>query len=399
MSRSPSHWQTRLSRRVRTTLERVLRRNGDDEDIQLLGLRLPRLRRPRPGTASGIEHHEISKLQSTGEPVKITCIDYSPQQVNAREIDDIEDFILHHRPEWATVRWINIDGLTDMNVIRALAEKYQLHPLAVEDLLHVPQRPKIDPFTSDQVTARLFIIVRMVQLVNSKLQNEQVSMFLGHKTVLTFQEIPGGDVWNPIRLRINQRGSRLRINDASFLVYALIDAIVDHCFPILEFYGDQLHEIEEAILDKPDENTVKQLHQFNREMMLLRRQMWPMRDVILQLQRETHECMGETTRTYMRDVYDHIVQIIDIIETYREIAASMADTYQTGMGNRLNEVVKVLTVLTAIFTPPTFLASVYGMNFEHLPELQWKYSYYVFWGITLSTSAAMMVWFRKKGWI
>jgi magnesium transporter len=388
----------RARRRVSVWLAQTLRRTRRAADFQILGIGLPEVRKHKPGTAPGIEPHELSKLPSTGEPVVITCIDYAPTQVQTQKIDDVEDFILHHRPDWATVRWINVDGLTDMGVIRAIAEKYQLHPLAIEDTLHVPQRPKLDAYSGEGQAARLFVIARMVQLKDGKLENEQVSMFVGHKTLITFQETPG-DVWDPIRQRINTRGSRLRVNDASFLVYALLDAIVDHCFPILEEYGDQLHEIEEAVLDNPDERTVVRIHQFNRELMLLRRQMWPMRDVVTQLQRENHECMGDNARTYLRDVSDHLVQIIDLIETYREIAASMGDTYATGMGNRLNEVVKVLTILTAIFTPPTFLASVYGMNFQHLPELEWKYSYYAFWIISIIMGASMILWFRWRKWI
>jgi magnesium transporter len=385
--RQLSHWFTQTLRHTRRAA-----------DFRVLGIGLPEVRREKPGNAPGIEHEEISKLPSTGEPVIITCIDYAPTQVQTQKVTDIEGFIAQHRPEWATVRWINVDGLTDMRVIGALAEKYQLHPLAIEDVLHVPQRPKLDAYSGEGQAARLFIIARMVQLKEGKLENEQVSMFVGHKTVITFQETPG-DVWDPIRQRINTKGSRLRVNDASFLVYALLDAIVDQCFPILEEYGDQLHEIEEAVLDNPDERTVVRIHQFSRELMLLRRQMWPMRDVVTQLQRENHECMGDNARTYLRDVSDHLVQIIDLIETYREIAASMGDTYATGMGNRLNEVVKVLTILTAIFTPPTFLASVYGMNFDHVPELHWKYSYYAFWILSILMGAAMMLWFRLRKWI
>lgn len=358
----------------------------------------------KPGSAPGIETHELASLASaqppsTAGPVHLTCIDYSPDRVQVQDIDDIEDFIIHHRPQWATVRWINVDGLSDLNLIRGLAEKYRLHPLAIEDVLHVTQRPKVDPYPDEgDFQARMFLLIRMIQLREGRLHSEQISMFLGHSTLITFQETRG-DVWDPIRHRLNVKGSRLRTNDASFLVYSLVDAAVDHCFPILEYYGDKLHELEEEVLDNPSLEAVQRMHELNRELMLLRRQVWPMRDVIQSMQRETHECMSDVTRTYLRDVYDHIVQVIDMIETYREIAASIAETYATLTGNKLNEAVKVLAVLTAIFTPPTFLASVYGMNFKLLPELQWQYGYLLFWGVSILSSVGLMWWIKRKGWL
>ncbi|NJL32053.1 MAG: magnesium/cobalt transporter CorA [Phycisphaerales bacterium] len=266
-------------------------------------------------------------------------------------------------------------------------------------MLHVTQRPKVDPYPDEgDFQARMFLLIRMIQLREGRLHSEQITMFLGHNTVITFQETHG-DVWDPIRQRLNVKGSRLRSNDASFLVYSLVDSVVDHCFPILEYYGDKLHELEEEVLDNPNMESVQRMHELNREFMLLRRQVWPMRDVIQSLQRETHECMSDITRTYLRDVYDHIVQVIDMIETYREIAASIAETYATLSGNKLNEVVKVLTVLTAIFTPPMFLASVYGMNFKVLPELNWQYGYVIFWVVSIISSVGLVWWLKRREWL
>jgi magnesium transporter len=357
-------------------------------------------RKGKPGAAPGVEYDEIKKLSSGTVPVYVSCIDYCPEQTLFQDIDDLDGFVAHHRPEWSLVRWINIDGLSDMEVIHALAAKYELHPLAIEDLLHIPQRPKVESIggSESEMRARLFIIARMLQIHGSKLENEQISIFLGHKTVLTFQE-QRGDVWDPIRQRIQSKGSRLRLNDASFLVYALLDAIVDHCFPILEYYGDVLEELEDQVLDNPQRAIIAAIHNVKRDLLLLRRAAWPMRDVISYLQREPHECMSDVTRVYMRDIYDHIIQIIDIIETYRELSNDLTETYMSSVSNRMNEIMKVLTIIGTIFIPLTFLAGVYGMNFRYFPELGWVWSYGVFWAVCVILSIVMLILFRRRGWL
>jgi len=292
-----------------------------------------------------------------------------------------------------------VDGLTDMAVVRGLTEKYHLHPLAVEDVLHITHRPKIEAYDDGgQTQARLFIIARMLELADGHLKSEQISIFLGRHTVLTFQE-SRGDVWDGIRQRIQTPGSRLRLNDASFLLHSLLDAIVDNCFPILEFYGDRLEDVEADVLQRPEPVLIQEIHTLKREMLLMRRAVWPMREVINTLQREPHQCMSDATRTYMRDVYDHTVQIIDIVETYREIATGLTETYMSAMSQRLNEVMKVLTIIGTIFIPLTFLAGVYGMNFKHLPELEMWWGYPVFWIVCLAIAGTMVVWFRRRQWL
>jgi magnesium transporter len=364
------------------------------------GLRLPRrFQKAAPGSAPGIEPRDLAAVPGKPVSVRITCVDYSPEQAQFEDVQDLPGFVGRHRPEWSAVRWINVDGLEDLGVIRALAEKYRLHPLAVEDVLHIPQRPKVQAYEEDAgFQARLFIIVRELELRESLLHTEQVSIFVGHKTVLTFQETPG-DVWNPIRQRIRTPGSALRRNDASFLAYSLIDAIVDESFPILELFGDRLEELEDRVLQQPSPDTIQEIHRIKRELLLVRRALWPMREVLHRMQREPHECFSETTRTYIRDVYDHAVQAIDIVETYREVATGLTETYMTAMSNRLNETMKVLTVIGTIFIPLTFLAGVYGMNFHHFPELDWPWAYPAFWVICFATAGAMMAWFRRRGWL
>ena len=250
--------------------------------------------RSMPGATPGIEHDEIEGLPSGAEPAHITCVDYSPTNVAFQEVTDLDDFVAHHRPEWSGVRWIHVDGLADMNAIHALANKYNLHPLAIEDMLHVTQRPKIESYGGEdtEIQARLFIVTRIPNLSEGRLDHRQVSIFLGHKTVLTFQEAPN-NAWDAIRQRLKTKGSRLRKSDASFLAYSLLDAIVDHCFPILEYFGDRAEDLEAQILENPLPGMINDIHQFKRDLLLLRWAMWPMREVVSLMQREEHECIAE----------------------------------------------------------------------------------------------------------
>ena len=364
------------------------------------GRRLPRrFKKATPGSAPGLGPQELAELPSVPGGARITCIDYSPDRVNVEEVTDLEEFIARHRPDWSVVRWINVDGLADLGVIQALAEKYHLHPLAVEDVLHVPQRPRVQAYEEDgSYQARLFVIAREMELIDGSLHTEQVSLFVGHRTVLTFQETPG-DVWDPIRQRIRAEGSHLRRADASFLAYALLDAIVDEAFPILEHFGDRLEELEELVLQRPGPDVAREIHHIKRELLLMRRAMWPMREVLQKMQREPHECFSEITRTYIRDVYDHAIQIIDIVETYREVATGLTETYMTAASNRMNEIMKVLTIMGSIFIPLTFLAGVYGMNFRHFPELDWPWAYPLFWLACVVLAGGMIAWFRRRGWL
>jgi magnesium transporter len=352
------------------------------------------------GAAPGVELDEIASLPSGPGRAWLTCIDYSPGEVLIQEIEGLPDFLSRHRPEWSCVRWINVAGLSDMGVIHALATKYEIHPLAVEDVLHIPQRPKVEPYGGEdsEWRARLFILLRMLRLEEAILRSEQVSIFLGHKTVLTFQET-GNDAWDPIRQRLTTKGSRLRNNDASFLVYSLLDVVVDHCFPILEHYGDRLEDLEALILERTRYNASGDIHQIKRDLLQMRRIAWPMRDVVSALQRETHECLSETTRIYLRDLYDHVIQIIEVIETYREVSSDLTDTYMSSVSNGMNEIMKVLTVIGTIFIPLTFLAGVYGMNFRHFPELSQAWAYPAFWGVCMLVAGAMLWFFRRRNWL
>jgi magnesium transporter len=359
-----------------------------------------KLNEKNPGAAPGLEHDEIELLPSEPGSVKVTCSDYSPTEIAIRDIDDLEDFLAHHRPDWSAVRWINVAGLSDMRLIHALATKYNLHPLAIEDVLHVSQRPKVEPYggEEDELQARLFIVAHALQLKDDRLRSEQVSIFLGHTTVLTFQETPSA-MWDSIYQRLKAKGSRLRHSEASFLVYSLLDANLDRCFPILEHFGDHAEELDILVLDQSQRSTINDIHQLKRDLLLMRRNIWPLREVVAALQREPHECVSDATRVYLRDLYDHVIQIIDIIEIYREITSDLTDSYMSSVSNRMNEIMKVLTMIGTIFIPLTFLAGVYGMNFRYLPELDQDWAYPAFWLVCLILAGIMVVWFRRRKWM
>jgi magnesium transporter len=353
-----------------------------------------------PGAEPGLEHDEITSLPSAAGKSAITCSDYAPGNVVVQEITDLEGFLGGHRPNWCTVRWISVVGLSDLRAIQALATKYDLHPLALEDLLHVSQRPKIESYGGgdSDIRARMFFVARALRIKDGSLQHEQISIFLGHSTVLSFEETPS-ELWAPIHHRLKVKGSRLRSNDASFLAYSLLDAIVDSCFPILEYYGDKAEELETRILEQAQRSTINDIHQLKRDLLLLRSVVWPLREVVSTLQRESHECLSETTHVYLRDLYDHVIQIIDIIETYREMASDLTETYMSSISNRMNEVMKVLTIIGTIFIPLTFLAGVYGMNFHYFPELNQVWAYPAFWVICILLATTMLLMFRRRNWL
>ena len=360
--------------------------------------RRPKIHSINPGAAAGIEHNELMQSPGDAAQVTITCTDFSPDRVQVEHVADLDDFLARHRPEWAVVRWLNIDGLSDMNVIRAFAVKYDLHPLVVEDVVHVGQRPKIEDYpNTGEHQARLFIIGRMLEIVDGHVRTEQISFVLGQKTLLTFQESQG-DVWDPIRQRLGAKGSRLRQNDVSFLLYSLLDALIDQCFPILEFYSEQLEDLEDQALSAPTGDTIRRIHAVKRELLMVRRCVWPLREVINCLQRETHECMSEVTRIYLRDLYDNCVQIIDLVEAYREFATSLTEIYMSALSIRMNEIMKVLTIMGTIFIPLTFLAGVYGMNMP-IPENQSSWTYPIFWLVCIATAVGMLIVFKRRRWL
>ncbi|MGB3121071.1 MAG: magnesium/cobalt transporter CorA [Verrucomicrobiales bacterium] len=363
-----------------------------------------RLERESPGSSPGISAEQLRNLPSGSGSTYVTCIDFSAAEARAIDILDIDDFLSQHRPEWSTVRWINVDGLSDSRVLHALTEKYELHPLAIEDMLRPGARPKVESYPGDgSHLPRLFIVARMMFLREEHLHCEQVSLFLGRNTLLTFQETHG-DIWDPVRNRICAEGSLLRRHDVSYLVYALLDALVDHCFPVLDHLSDRLEEVEVQVLSNPETHVIRQIHDLKHELLLLRREFRPMREVVSNLLRMEHETFTEHTRLFVRDVYDHCVQVIDLLETYREVANGLAEAYMNAMSHRMNQVMKVLTIISTIFIPLSFLAGVYGMNFPDMPEFSSKWvhpwAYPIgFWTFCLLIASTMLLFFKKNRWL
>lgn len=345
---------------------------------------------PEPGAAPGIEHYLKGDLEEIA--VSFSCIDYGPEFHQVQTFADVEDALSSDMPEKATVRWLNVDGLNPM-VVDRICKAMGIHTLSAEDVLNTSQRPKLEGFED-----HLLVVVRQIMVESDRLKNEQVSIFCFKDTIITFQE-EIGDVFNPVRRRLENPHSRFRSNQADYLLYALIDCIVDHLFPLLEGYGAALEDLEEEIAHHPRPSSQRRLFSMKRDLSLQRRAIWPIREVVDGLYRDESGLIADPLKTFLRDVQDHAMQVIDLLESYRETASGLNDLYQSSVGNKMNEIMKVLTIMASFFIPITFVAGVYGMNFEHIPELGWRYSYFVFWGFCLTVSSGLAFYFWRKGWI
>ena len=336
-------------------------------------------------------------LIHVGEPkterVKITVIDYDEANLQEKEIAKVDE--CYPFKEKPTVTWINIDGIHDVDVISKIGKNYGIHPLMLEDIVNTEQRPKIEDFED-----YLFLVVKMLSFDEKQreINIEQVSLVIGPNYVLSFQEREG-DVFDPVRDRIRRSKGRIRKKGADYLAYALLDAIVDGYFLILERIGDRIEELEENLISRPDVRMLQAIHYLKREMIFLRRSVWPLREVISGMSRKESSLIKESTEIFLRDVYDHTIQVIDTIETYRDMVSGMLDTYLSSISNRMNEVMKVLTIFAAIFIPLTFVAGIYGMNFAYMPELGWKWGYFAVLAIMATIGISMLIYFRNKKWL
>ena len=327
------------------------------------------------------------------EKVRIRYIDYDEQELREKEVAKTEEcFPFKATP---TVSWINIDGLHEVEIIEKLGKQFEFHPLVLEDVLNTEQRPKYEDFDR-----YIFIILKMLYYHEEiqAIESEQISFILGENFLITFQERVG-DVFEPIRERIRNAKGRIRKMGPDYLAYALIDAIVDSYFSILEKVGEKIELMEEDLVSDPTEKTLQQIHTMKREMILLRKSVWPLREVISGVQRSESSVIRESTEIYLRDVYDHTIQIIDTIESFRDMVSGMLDIYMSSISNKMNAVMKVLTIIATIFIPLTFVAGIYGMNFEHMPELKWKWAYAGVWVIMLTITVIMLTYFRRKKWL
>ena len=291
------------------------------------------------------------------------------------------------------VVWLNVDGLGDAEAIRKFGEIFGIHPLALEDVINVHQRPKVEPYDK-----YLFIVMHML-LPGPRPDTEQLSLFLGENFVVTFQEQPGGDCFSAIRERIRKNHGRIRSAGPDYLAYSILDAVVDNYFPALERYGEQLDSLEQEVVTRPGRQTLATIHDVKRDLLTVRRAVWPAREALNSLLRDESPFITRDTRTYLRDCYDHAVRIIDIIETDRETAFGLLETYLSSISNRMNEIMKVLTIIATIFIPLTFIVGIYGMNFTNMPELYSPWGYPGVMILMGVIAAGMLLYFRRKGWL
>lgn len=327
------------------------------------------------------------------EKSKITVFEYGIEGYQEKQLKSFDE-LFQFKTSYP-VTWINIDGLNQVEFIERTCKMFNIHPLTTEDIVNTSQRPKVDEYTD-----YLYIVLKMLKY--DKLQNdlysEQVSVVMRHQLLISFQETEG-DVFETVRDRIRKGKGKIRSVGSDYLTYALIDAIVDHYFVVVDTFSETIESLEEELLEKPSKSTIESIHALKRHVILFRRNVWPLRETIHSIIKGDFPYFHEQTKIYLKDVYDHTLHIIDSIESFRDILSGMMELYLTTVSNRLNEVMKVLTIIATIFIPLTFIAGVYGMNFKYMPELEWEWGYYVIWAVMITIAIGMLILFKRKSWI
>jgi magnesium transporter len=357
-----------------------------------MGKRVPRRRRSHkaglpPGSLIHIGEEKLEKAEVT-----LTTYD----EHNYQERVGVEVAECHpDRVIQGGVKWVNVIGLHDIGVLETLGQAYGLHVLTMEDILNTDQRPKLEAFDD-----YIFVVLKMLQPERGRelIEGEQISMVLGRDFLLTFQEREG-DVFGVVRQRLREAKGKIRKHGADYLAYALIDATVDHYFLVLEDVEGTIENLETDLFRELDSDVFRAIRLTKRDLIYLRRSVWPLREVIGGLQKEESGLMRDSTQIYLRDVYDHTIQVIDTIESLRDLLSGILELYLSSLSNRMNNIMKVLTLIATIFIPLSFIAGVYGMNFEYMPELKWRWGYPVVWGIMLGLGLLMLTYFKKKKWI
>ena len=341
------------------------------------------------GAAPGTLVHIGNEYNGKSAP---RVIDYDQNNLTDEIIADLGSLGSYRDSE--NVSWINLNGVNQPQVIEAIGQAFDLHPLVMEDILNTDQRPKVEDYEG-----YLYIVLRMLRFdpATQQIHSEQLSLIVGKRFVLSLQERPG-DVFDGVRERL-AAGRRIRFMRADYLAYSLLDAVVDHYFILLEHLGDQVEALEDELVENATPETLRQIHHFKREMLMLRKSIWPQREVLSLLSRDESPLISNETRLYLRDVYDHTIHVIDTVDTIRELLVGMLDLYLSSMNNRMNEVMKVLTIFATIFMPLTFIAGVYGMNFEVMPELQWVYGYPAVLGVMLLIGSGLVIFFKRRKWL
>ncbi len=339
-----------------------------------------------PGTLVHIGEERIAGA-------KITVMDYDEDHLQEKQIQMIEEvFPLKDKP---TATWINICGIHQVDIIEKIGTYYNIHPLNLEDIVNTGQRPKAEDFDE-----YLYIVLKMLhwEQNSQKVTAEQISLILGDNFLISFQESEG-DVLEPVRDRIRKARGRIRRSGCDYLAYTIVDAIVDHYFLILEKLGERMEDLEEELMKDPTHQTVQCIHDMKSELIFLRKQIWPMREVLTLMTKGTSSLIKDSTLIYFSDVYDHTIQVIDTIETFRDMLGGMLDIYLSIVSNKMNEVMKLLTLIATLFIPLTFIAGIYGMNFKFMPELEWRPGYFAVWGVMIVIAILMLVYFKKKKWL
>ncbi|MDD4294302.1 MAG: magnesium/cobalt transporter CorA [Candidatus Omnitrophica bacterium] len=344
-------------------------------------------------TAGHLPGELIHIGENTGKKVKVSVMDYDPDAFREKTDINIDEALSFKDNN--SITWINVDGLHELGIIEKIGNKFGLHSLTLEDIVNTGQRPKFEDFES-----YIFIVLKMVMFddKNKEITAEQVSFILGEDFVVSFQE-KEGDVFDPIRERIRKAKGRVRKMKADYLAYSLIDAVIDNYFSILEKLDDKIEIIEETLISNPEPNTLGDIYKLKRDIIFLKKSIWPLREAVNSLERTESDIISENMGVFFRDIYDHTIQAIDTVETFRDMVSGMLDIYLSSISNRMNEIMKVLTIFAAIFIPLTFIAGIYGMNFEFIPELKWKWGYFMALSIMFLLGTGMLFYFRKKKWI
>lgn len=359
------------------------------EALRFLGASHRRKRvAPPPGAPPGALAVPVHALETR---IRSTC--YDAETVDERDIAALDELSGLESPE-GRIAWIDVQGFANREALERIRQVFGIHPLALADVVHVPQRPKAEMHGD-----RLLIVSQMARLTEAgEIEIDQVSLVLGPRWVVTFQEGPR-DVFDPVRERIRNGTGKIRTTGADFLAYALLDAVIDGYFPVVEAIGGALEALEEEVMTGPGATALARIHAARRTLLHLHRVQWQQRDAIHVLERDESFPFSEPVRIYLRDTHDHAFQTVDVIDAYREMAVGLMDVYLSNSSNRLNEVMKTLTVMASVFIPLSFLAGVYGMNFEGMPELHWRWGYPAIWGVMFTTAFGLLAWFRRRGWL
>lgn len=334
----------------------------------------------------------VAKVEKV-KPSKISLINYDSTKFEEKNIDQIEDFF--HLKKIPGVTWLNIDGLKDIELIDKIGNCYEIHPLVLEDIKTINQRPKVEVFDD-----YIFIVIKMLAFNEKKFRitSEQVSIILGKNFVISFQE-KVGDLFDPLREKIRKGKGKIRKMNSDYLTYSLLDMIIDYYFNILEKIGDKIEVFEEELMSEPKPDTLNEIYKLKREVLNLRKSVWPLREAINKIEKTDSPIIRKKTIPYIRDLYVHTIQIIDTVETSRDLLSGMLELYLSSVSNKMNEIMKVLTIFAAIFIPLTFITGIYGTNFDFIPELKWKYGYFGMLLFMLLVGLGLLLFFKRKKWI